>query len=79
MSGEDEERFQSTNKFWICDKLFDAGYSKHSFCIVFGKLPKIMWKLCLSAKFPHQEIRWNYVILHCESKKSLLYDSSCNI
>ena len=25
--------------------------------------PKTMRKLCLSAKFPHQEIRWNYVIL----------------
>ena len=25
MSEEDEKRFQSSNKCWICNKLFDAG------------------------------------------------------
>ena len=28
MSAEDEERFQSSNKCWICDKLFDVGDNK---------------------------------------------------
>ena len=35
---------------------------KHSFRIVSGKSPETMRKLCLSAKSPHQEIRWNYGI-----------------
>ena len=30
--------------------------------------PKTMRKLCLSTKFPHQEIRWNYGILRSEVK-----------
>ena len=25
MSAEDEERFKSSNKRWICDKIFDVG------------------------------------------------------
>ena len=29
----------------------------------FGESPKTMRKLCLSTKFLHQEIRWNYGIL----------------
>ena len=38
MSAEDEERFQSTNKCWICDKLFDAGDNKRrDHCHVTGK------------------------------------------
>ena len=28
MSEEDEQRFQSSNKCWICDKLFDVGDNK---------------------------------------------------
>ena len=28
MSAEDEERFQSSNKCWICDKLFVVGDNK---------------------------------------------------
>ena len=28
MSAEDEERFQSSNKCWICNKLFDARDNK---------------------------------------------------
>ena len=30
-----------------------------------------MWKLCLSAKFPHQEIRWNYGFLRSETLRKL--------
>ena len=36
---------------------------KDSFRIISGESPETMQKLCLSAKFPHQEIRWNYDIL----------------
>ena len=28
MSTEEEERFQLSNNFWICDKLFDVGGGK---------------------------------------------------
>ena len=28
MSENDEQRFQSSNKCWICDKLFDVGDNK---------------------------------------------------
>ena len=35
---------------------------RHSFRIVSGELPKTMWKLCVSIKFPYQKIRWNYGI-----------------
>ena len=28
MSAEEEEKFQLTNSFWICDKLFDVGDKK---------------------------------------------------
>ena len=27
--------------------------------------PETMRKLCLSTKFPHQEIKWNYGIFRC--------------
>ena len=30
-----------------------------------------MRKLCLSIKFPYQEIRWNYGILHSEIQQTL--------
>ena len=36
---------------------------RHSFRIVSGDSPKTLQKLCLSIKFIHQEIRWNYGIL----------------
>ena len=39
---------------------------QHSFCIVSGESPKTMWKLCLSTKLPHHEIRWNYDILRSD-------------
>ena len=48
---------------------------KAQFRIVSGDLPETMWKLCLSTKFSHQEIRWNYSIFRsvyvcktCDSK-----------
>ena len=34
-----------------------------SFCRALGNSPKPMRKLCLSTKFPHQDIRWNFGIL----------------
>ena len=37
----------------------------HSFRIVSGESPETMRKLCLSTKFPHQGIRWNYGISRC--------------
>ena len=38
MSAEDEERFQLSNKCWICDKLFDAGDNKvRNYRYVIGK------------------------------------------
>ena len=37
---------------------------RRSFRKVSGNLPKTMRKLCLSTKFPHQKIGWNYGILH---------------
>ena len=35
---------------------------RHNFRVVLGESPETMRKLCLSTKFPHQEIRWNYSI-----------------
>ena len=38
MSEKDEQRFQSSNKCWICDKLFDIGENKvRDHCHVPGK------------------------------------------
>ena len=38
MSAEDEQRFQSSNKCWICDKLFNVGDNKvKDHCHVTGK------------------------------------------
>ena len=38
MSTKDEERFQSSNKCWICDKLFDVGdYKVRDHCHVAEK------------------------------------------
>ena len=36
---------------------------RHSFRRVSGKSPETMRELCLSTKFPQQEIKWNYGIL----------------
>ena len=35
---------------------------RHSFRIISDDSPETIRKLCLSAKFPHQEIRWDYGI-----------------
>ena len=38
MSAEDEERFQLSNKCWICDELFDVGDDKvRGYCHITGK------------------------------------------
>ena len=38
MSAEEEERFQSSNSCWICDKLFDVGDDKiRDHCCIIGK------------------------------------------
>ena len=39
---------------------------RHSFHIVLGDSPKTVPRPCLSTKFPHQEIKWNYRILRSE-------------
>ena len=39
---------------------------RHSFNIVLGESPETMQKLCLSAKFSHQEISWNCGIFHSD-------------
>ena len=36
----------------------------HIFFGVSGESPETLRKLCVSAKFSHQEIRWNFGILH---------------
>ena len=38
---------------------------RHGFWIVSGHPPETMRKMYLSAKFPHQEIRWNKDTLRC--------------
>ena len=38
--------------------------------MVSGDSPETMQKLCLSAKFPHQEIRWNYGIFRSDCFKT---------
>ena len=49
-------------KFYL---IFWSGnfWERYSFRIVSGESPETMRKLCLSLKFPHQEIRWNFGIL----------------
>ena len=38
MSAENEERFQSSNRCWICDKLFNVGDKKvRDHCHITGK------------------------------------------
>ena len=38
MSEEDKQRFQSSNKCWICDKLFDVGDNEvRDHCHITGK------------------------------------------
>ena len=42
-------------------------WERHSFRIVSGESSETMWKLCLSTKFPHHEIKWNYGIFRSVS------------
>ena len=38
ISAEEEERFQLSNSFWICDKLFYVGHDKvRDHCHIIGK------------------------------------------
>ena len=46
---------------------------RHSFCIVLGDSPKTKWKLCLSTKFSHQNIRLNYGMLRMLDLFTYLY------
>ena len=38
--------------------------ARHSFRRASGKSPETLRKLCISKKFPHREITWNFGILH---------------
>ena len=46
MSAEDEQMFQSSNKCWICDDLFDAGDNK-------------LWDLCHVTGKHRGSVHWN--------------------
>ena len=46
---------------------------RHSFSIVSGVPPKNMRKLCLSTKFPHQKIMWNYDIFRNVIQEKLFH------
>ena len=46
MTVEEEEIFQSSNKYWICDKLFDLVDEKvRGHCHISGKVPVIFHNL----------------------------------
>ena len=49
--------------FYIHDFVWRTLRKIPSFHLISGDSSKTTWKLCLSAKFPHREIRWNYGIL----------------
>ena len=55
----------STLKFHLISTI--SFLETHSFRIVLSKLPKTFRKLCISTKFPHQEISWNYCISFSET------------
>ena len=38
--------------------------------VISPDFPEAMRKLCLSAKFPHKAVRWNYGIFHSEIQRS---------
>ena len=58
-----------------CEKFME----RHSFRIISGDSPKTMRKLCLSTKFPHQEIRWNYGILCSGNEKCYTIKSKATL
>ena len=45
---------------------------KNSLCRVLGDLPKILWKLCFSTNFLHQEVGLNFGIIHSASRLLLI-------
>ena len=48
---------------------------RHSFCIVLGKSPETMRKLCLSLKFPHHDITVFYAVCDiCHLDKAFKYE-----
>ena len=57
--------FLTLHKIWYLHLISWCGnfMEMHGFHIVSGESPKTTQKLCLSIKFPHQEIRWKYGIL----------------
>ena len=65
--------FQSLHKMPLFHLIFWCGnvVGRHSFCMVSGGLPKPMRRMCLYTNFLQQEIRWNYVILHCGIEKEV--------
>ena len=61
----------------ICKVLFDMWMKSNISIFSHNHSSKTMQKLCLTTKFPHQEIRWNYGILrmnaaHANKLKSLI-------
>ena len=59
-------RQQSLHKKLYFHVIFWCGsfVETHSSCRVSEETSETLWKLCLFTKFAHQEIRWNYGILH---------------
>ena len=48
---------------------------RHSFRRVLGESPETLRKLCLSTKFPHHEISWNFSILRSENETQIRIQS----
>ena len=63
------------------DFLVQKLFGKERFPHGWGNSPETMWKLCLSTKFSHQKIRWNYSILRSDqlSKNFLLFSQESSI
>ena len=61
-------------------KTFLVTFTEEFFCAVKGK-KHAMIDLCLSTKFPHREIRWNYGILRSVLKaiKRQINENLCKI
>ena len=58
---EDEQRFQSSNKCWICNKLFDVGDNKIDHCHVTGNCRgSAHWSLYINLKLTKRVL----VIIH---------------
>ena len=57
-------------KYW--NFTWFPGVERYSFRIVSGEPPETLQKLCLSTKFPHKKIRWNYGILRSDLFRNLV-------